>query len=301
MDRLRAMSVFLAVADEGGFAAAGRRLGLSAPSVTRMVSELEEALGARLFHRTTRTVRLTPAGIRYQDDCRRILADVEEADRQAGGLHQAPKGRVSVTGSALFGRLVVTPLIFEAMDRFPEISISTFFVDRIVHMVDEGFDVAVRIAHLPDSSLAAAKVGTVRRVLCASPDYLAQRGEPDTPAALADHSCVEFSAMMASGLWDFEKAGRSLSHRPDARLRVNTADAAIAAVLDGRGITRVLSYMIADHVRAGALKVILDDFEVPPVPVHVVHKEAGQASGRVRAVVDHLVERLRASPALDHD
>ncbi|MEQ9143602.1 MAG: LysR family transcriptional regulator [Parvibaculaceae bacterium] len=301
MDRLRAMSVFLAVADEGGFAAAGRRLGLSAPSVTRMVSELEEALGARLFHRTTRTVRLTPAGIRYLEDCRRILADVEEADRQAGGLHQAPKGRVSVTGSALFGRLVVTPLIFEAMDRFPEISISTFFVDRIVHMVDEGFDVAVRIAHLPDSSLAAAKVGTVRRVLCASPDYLAQRGEPDTPAALADHSCVEFSAMMASGLWDFEKDGRSLAHRPDARLRVNTADAAIAAVLDGRGITRVLSYMIADHVRAGALKVILDDFEVPPVPVHVVHKEAGQASGRVRAVVDHLVERLRASPALDHD
>lgn len=301
MDRLRAMSVFLAVADEGGFAAAGRRLGLSAPSVTRMVSELEEALGARLFHRTTRTVRLTPAGIRYLEDCRRILADVEEADRQAGGLHEAPKGRVSVTGSALFGRLVVTPLIFEAMDRFPEISISTFFVDRIVHMVDEGFDVAVRIAHLPDSSLAAAKVGTVRRVLCASPDYLAQRGEPDTPAALADHSCVEFSAMMASGLWDFEKDGRSLAHRPDARLRVNTADAAIAAVLDGRGITRVLSYMIADHVRAGALKVILDDFEVPPVPVHVVHKEAGQASGRVRAVVDHLVERLRASPALDHD
>jgi DNA-binding transcriptional LysR family regulator len=295
------MSVFLAVADEGGFAAAGRRLGLSAPSVTRMVSELEEALGARLFHRTTRTVRLTPAGIRYLEDCRRILADVEEADRQAGGLHEAPKGRVSVTGSALFGRLVVTPLIFEAMDRFPEISISTFFVDRIVHMVDEGFDVAVRIAHLPDSSLAAAKVGTVRRVLCASPDYLAQRGEPDTPAALADHSCVEFSAMMASGLWDFEKDGRSLAHRPDARLRVNTADAAIAAVLDGRGITRVLSYMIADHVRAGALKVILDDFEVPPVPVHVVHKEAGQASGRVRAVVDHLVERLRASPALDHD
>lgn len=301
MDRLRAMSVFLAVADEGGFAAAGRRLGLSAPSVTRMVSELEEALGARLFHRTTRTVRLTPAGTRYQDDCRRILADVEEADRQAGGLHEAPKGRVSVTGSALFGRLVVTPLIFEAMDRFPEISISTFFVDRIVHMVDEGFDVAVRIAHLPDSSLAAAKVGTVRRVLCASPDYLAQQGEPDTPAALADHSCVEFSAMVASGQWDFEKAGRSLSHRPDARLRVNTADAAIAAALDGRGITRVLSYMIADHVRAGTLMIILADFEVPPVPVHVVHKEAGQASGRVRAVVDHLVERLRASPALDHD
>lgn len=301
MDQFRAMSAFVGVASAGGFAAAGRDLGLSAPSVTRLVSELEDALGARLFHRTTRSVQLTDAGTRYLEDCRRILSDLEEAGRQVAGRHGVPAGDVSITASVVFGRLVLMPFLFDLMDAFPSLSVSTFFVDRVVHMLDEGFDVAVRIAHLPDSSLAAVKVGTVRRVLCASPAYIYAHGLPMAPADLLDHACIDFSPMTSNGAWDFEKDGRPLQQPIHARLQVNTADAAIIAAVEGRGITRVLSYMIADKVKSGALQIVLQPFEVPPVPVHVMHKEAGRTSARVRATVDHLVEGLRRSPVLDHD
>lgn len=300
MDQARAMAVFAAVADAGGFAAAGRGLGLSAPSVTRTVSDLEAKLGVRLFHRTTRSVKLSDAGERYLQDCRRILADLDEAERHVRGLHGEPHGWVSLTGSVLFGRLVLTPLVFGMMDAFPQLSISSLFVDRIVHMQDEGIDVAVRIAHLPDSSLTAIKVGTVRRVLCASPAYLEARGGLTRPDDLAGHDCIEFSQMMANGAWSFDVAGHAVHRRIETRFRTNKGDAAIAAAVDGRGITRVLSYMIADQVKAGTLKIVLADFEVLPVPVHVVHKEARYTSARVRAAVDHLVDGLRRSPALDH-
>jgi DNA-binding transcriptional LysR family regulator len=294
------MATFVGVASVGGFAAAGRDLGISAPSVTRMISDLEAELGARLFHRTTRSLQLTPAGARYLDDCRRILSDIEEAGRQVAGLHGEPSGKVSITGSGMFGRLVLTPFLYELMDVFPKLSISTFFVDRVVHMLDEGYDVAVRIAHLPDSSLAATKVGTVRRVVCASPDYIFAHGLPLEPDELDQHACINVTALSSAGVWDFKKGRQSFSKAVHARLQVNTADAAIVAAVEGRGITRVLSYMIADHVRTGALKVVLQDYEVQPVPVHVMHKEIGQTSARVRATVDHLVTKLRQSPALDH-
>lgn len=300
MDRLRAMTAFVAVADEGGFAAAARHLRLSAPSVTRLVSELEDALGARLFHRTTRSVNLTEVGTRYLEDCRRILLDLEEADSQAGGRHGEPEGWVSITGSALFGRLAVTPILLSLMDRYPALSVSTLFVDRVVHMMDEGVDVAIRIADLPDSSLVASKVGSVRRVLCAAPSYLEEYGVPQKVGDLSGHKLVDFSQSRTGSQWSFAAAGRSISYRPETQLRVNTADAAIAAALDGRGITRVLSYMVAADVAEGRLKRVLVECEGDPVPVHVVHKEAGQTSARVRAVVDHLVEQLRLSPLLDH-
>lgn len=300
MDQLRAMTAFVGVASAGGFAAAGRDLGLSAPSVTRLISELETKLGARLFHRTTRSLGLTQAGARYLDDCIRILADLEEADRQAAGVHGEPSGKVSITGSGMFGRLVLTPLLYELMDVYPKLSISTFFLDRVVHMVDEGFDVAVRIAHLPDSTLAATKVGTVRRVVCASPDYIFAHGLPVVPDDLDDHACINVSALSPTGVWDFEMERGPLAKTVDARLHVNTADAAIVAAIEGRGVTRVLSYMVADHVKSGALQIVMQLHEMPPVPVHVMHKEMGQTSARVRATVDHLVKKLRISPALDH-
>ncbi len=298
MDRLQTMSVFVSVAEEAGFAAAARRLNLSPPSVTRAVSELEARLGARLLHRTTRSVRLTDAGARYLADCRRILVEIEEADRHAAGIHAAPRGAVSVTASVLFGGMVLAPMLLELLDRYPEISISTMFVDRVVHMVDEGIDVAVRIAELPDSSLSALRVGSVRRVLCASPDYLASRGRPAAPSELADHDTIDFSAMTQGGEWVFEAAGRDRVFRPQSRLRVNTADTAIAAALAGRGITRVLSYMIAPQLEAGALELVLEDFGPPAVPIHIVHKEAGRTSARVRAVFDDLAQRLRTDPTL---
>lgn len=298
MDRLQTMSVFVAVAEEAGFAPAARRLNLSPPSVTRAVSALEARLGARLLHRTTRSVRLTDAGQRYLIDCRRILADIEEADRHAAGIHAAPRGMVSVSASALFGRMVLAPILLDLLDRYPDISVTTLFIDRMVHLIDEGIDVAVRIAELPDSSLSAIRVGTVRRVLCASPDYLAARRRPRLPADLVGHETIDFVNMTPGGEWTFDSNGKSYGFRPRSRLLVNSADAAIAAVVAGRGITRVLSYMIASQLQAGALEIVLEDYEPPGVPIHVLHKEPGQTSARVRAVVDYLAQRLRTDPAL---
>ena len=299
MDRFRAMAAFIAVADEEGFAAAGRALRLSAPSVTRLVSELEETLGARLFHRTTRSVRLTDAGGRYLEDCRRILTDLEEA-AHAGGRHGQPEGWVSVTGSALFGRLALTPILFRLMDRYPALSVSTLFVDRLVHMMDEGIDVAVRIADLPDSTLVASRVGSVRRVLCAAPSYLEEQGTLASVADLDQHQLIDFSQSGSGSQWGLVSDGKTVTHRPDTRLRVNTADAAIAAAVAGRGVTCVLSYQVAAEVAEGTLQIVLPETEGAPLPVHVVHKEAGQTSARVRAVVDHLVEELRVSSWLEH-
>lgn len=301
MDRLQTMTVFVGVAETGGFAPAARRLNMSPPSVTRAVSELEARLGCRLFHRTTRSVQLTEAGERYLGDCRRILAEVDAADRHAAGIHAEPRGNVTVTGSAMFGSIIVTPILLDLLDRYPDLSVSTMFVDRIVHVVDEGIDVAVRIADLPDSSLTAVRVGAVRRVLCAAPSYLQDHGIPEEPADLDNHDIVHFSSMAPPREWDFEKDGRQTRYRPFSRLSVNTAAAAITAAELGKGITRVLSYMIAPQVAAGSLQIVMPDFEPPVVPVHVVHKEAGHTSARVRAVIDHLVQHLRRHPVLANE
>jgi DNA-binding transcriptional LysR family regulator len=298
MDRLRTMAVFVGVAEEAGFAPAARRLNMSPPSVTRAVSELEARLGCRLLHRTTRSVRLTEAGERYLADCRRILSEIEEADRHAAGVHAAPSGMVSVTASVMFGRVVLAPILLDLLDRYPDISVTTLFVDRVVHLMDEGIDVAVRIAELPDSSLTAVRVGSVRRVLCASPGYLAAQGRPRIPSELVDHVITNFVNMTPGGEWDLEKDGKPYSYRPSSRLLLNTADAAIAAAVAGRGITRVLSYMIAPYLESGVLEIVLEDYEPRPVPIHVLHKEPGQTSARVRAVVDHVVQHLQRSPPL---
>ncbi len=298
MDRLQTMSIFVAVAEEAGFAAAGRRLAMSPPSVTRAISELEARLGARLLHRTTRTVQLTEAGQRYLADCRRILSDVEDADRHASGIHAAPSGLVSVTASVLFGRMIFIPALMDLLDRFPDLSVSATLVDRVVHLANEGIDVAIRIAELPDSSLTAVRVGSVRTILCASPDYLAKRGSPQAPSDLSGHSIVNFVNRAPGGEWVFHKSGKTQRFKVTSQLNLNIADVAIDAAVAGRGITRVLSYMIAPHLTSGALKLVLDTYAPPPVPVHVVHKEAGLTSARVRAVVDHLVPRLRKHPSL---
>lgn len=292
------MSVFVAVAEEAGFAPAARRLNLSPPSVTRAISELEIRLGARLFHRTTRSVQLTEAGERYLADCRRILAEVEEADRHAAGVHGSPRGTVSVSASVLFGQMVVAPILLDLLDHYRDIAIRALFVDRIVHLVDEGIDVVVRIAELPDSPLMAVRVGQVRRVLCAAPEYLDAHGRPGKPSDLADHDLIDFAGMITGGEWRFENQGRRVAFKPQARLAVNNAAPAIEAAIAGRGITRVLSYMIAPAVNAGTLEIVLEDYEPPPAPVHILHKEPGQTSARVRAVVDYLAKRLRSEPIL---
>jgi DNA-binding transcriptional LysR family regulator len=298
MDRFDAMRAFMAVAEDGGFAAAGRALGLSPPAVTRAIAALEDRVGTRLLTRTTRVVRLTEAGTRYLAVCKRIRGELEEADASAAGAHAEPRGTLNVTASVMFGRLYVAPILFDFLARYPHVVARTLLVDRIADMMEEGLDVAVRIAHLPDSGLSAVRVGQVRRVVCASPDYLAKHGTPRTLDDLERHDAIMFAPGSNAPDWSFPAQGRSIAVRPRTQLIVNTAEVTIAAAVAGRGLTRVLSYQIAPELAAGRLRIVLEELEPPHLPIHIVHAEGRRAAARVRAFVDFAVERLRANAAL---
>jgi DNA-binding transcriptional LysR family regulator len=294
------MAVFVAVAEEGGFAPAARRLSMSPPAATRAVAAIEDRIGARLLHRTTRNVRLTEAGQRYFEDCRRILSEVDEAEEAAAGLHREPRGQLTITASVLFGKMYVAPLLLAFLDRYPQVAARTLFVDRVVNLIEEGVDVAIRIAELPDSGLTALRVGSVRRVVCASPDYLAACGIPHEPGDLIRHRTIAFRGVTPSTEWVFRGGIGDLVVRPTSRLVVNTAETAIAAAVNGQGITRVLSYMIAPELMAGRLEIVLAEFEPTPVPIHIMHQEGRRTSARVRAFVDFAAERLRADTSINH-
>ena len=299
MDRLFAMTTFVAVVDSGGFASAARKLNLSPPVVTRAVAELEERLGLRLLTRTTRVVRVTDAGARFADDCRRILGDIEEAETAATGTNAAPRGTLTLTAPVLFGHLYVTPILVDYLQRFPEVDAQCLFLDRIVNVVEEGVDVAVRIGELPDSSLQATRVGRVRRVLVASKAYLTARGVPQRPQDLDQHSIVLASAAAPVHEWRFNDGGKPLLQRLHARMRTTSNDSAIAAAVAGLGITRLLSYQVSAHIKSGALQTVLEDFEAAPLPVNVLHHEGRRATQKVRSFVDMAVDALRADPALN--
>ena len=298
MDRLQAMEVFVAVVDSGGFAAASRKLDLSAPVVTRAVAELEARLGVSLLTRTTRTVRVTEAGARYAEDCRRILADVGESESATSDSRSQLKGLLSVTAPVLFGNLHVTPIVADYLHRYPDVDAQCVFVDRVVNIVEEGLDVAVRIGELPDSSLHAVAVGRVRRMLVASPGYLATHGRPQRPDELSGHLLIHPTQVLPYPEWRFAEGGRPLVQRIRPRLRTTTNDAARSFALAGLGIARLLSYQVADALASGELLPVLGDFETPPLPVHIVHHEGRHATQKVRAFVDLAVATLRANPAL---
>jgi len=298
MDRLQAMEVFVAVVDSGGFASAARRLDLSASVVTRAVAELEARLGVRLLTRTTRAVRVTEAGARYAEDCRRILSDIGDSESATSGASRKIQGLLSVTAPVLFGNLHVTPIVTDYLRRYPDVDAQCVFVDRVVNLVDEGLDVAVRIGELPDSTLKAVAVGRVRRVLVATPGYLAAQGHPQRPEDLARHVLIQPTQVAPFPEWRFVEGGRPLVQRIQPRLRTTTNDAARSAALSGLGITRLLSYQAADALARGELLPVLEDFELPPLPVHVVHHENRHATQKVRAFIDLAVDMLRANPAL---
>ena len=299
MDRFHAMQVFVAVAETEGFASGARRMNMSPPAVTRAVAALEARLGVRLLHRSTRHVRVTEAGARYLEDARRILAEVAQADDAAAGINAEPRGSLTVTASVLFGHIFVMPGIVDYLQRYPQTRVDALFVDRVVNFIDEGVDVAVRIGELPDSSLRARRVGQVRMVLCASPDYLARRGLPASPDELAEHDMIRSSAGTNAYDWRFSTPEGHRLVRLNPRLSVSTNDGAISAALEGFGITRLLSYQVAPHLADGRLKILLPDFEPPPRPVHLVHREGPQGSRKVRAFVDLLAQRLMNDPALN--
>jgi DNA-binding transcriptional LysR family regulator len=299
MDRFQEMQVFAAVVQDQGFSAAARRLGLSAASVTRAVAALEKRIGTQLLTRTTRSVYLSEAGQRYLEDCRRILAEVQEAEDSAAGSHIHPRGQLTITAPVLFGELFVTPLMVSYLTQFPEVCINALLVDRVVSVVEEGVDVAIRIGELPDSNQHAIRVGEVRRVICASPQYLATHGRPVHPQELAQAPIIATSAIGQLRSWPFVEDGETLSVRAEPRLVVTANQAAITAACLGLGFTRVLSYQVAGKVAAGELEIVLADFELPPLPIHVLYQGGRKAPARVRSFVDFAVKTLREHPALE--
>lgn len=298
MDRFQALTIFAEVAERGGFAAAARSLSLSPPAVTRAISALEQRMATRLFVRTTRSVRLTESGQRFLVDASRILSDLAEAEDAATGSHAAPRGELRITAPVLFGCHYVTPILADFLLDQPLVDAETLFVDRLVNLVEEGLDVAIRIGELPDSTLTAIRVGTVRRVLCASSDYLAAHGRPAHPDDLEDHRLIQSLALSQARHWIFQDGDKIVRRRIRARIRTNTNDAAIALARRDWGMTQILSYQAAPHIADGELELVLEDFGTDPLPIHVVHHEGRMVSAKIRSFVDYFVERLRADPLL---
>ena len=295
MDILQAMKVFVAVAEEEGFAAAGRRLEMSPPAVTRTVAALEDHLGASLLVRTTRRVRVTDTGYQYLEDARRIIADVNASEESVAGVHGQPVGLLSITAPAMFGRLYITPSITAFLKRYPRVRVTSVLVDRVTNLVDEGIDVGVRIGELPDSSLRAIRLGSVTMKTFASPQYLEEFGTPQAPDELAKHRLVVSTAGSRSPLWRFYKDGNSFTLKLTPAFSSNTNDSVIAAAVQGFGIARVLSYQTAAEVAAGALVPVLEMFDGPPLPVSLVHPQGRNVPAKVRVFMDMAVENLKDS------
>lgn len=294
MDRFETMRVFVAVAEHNSFAAAGRRLGLSAPAVTRAVAALEARLGAALLRRTTRSVQVTDAGARFLADAKRLLRELDDAEQNARGAHSAPTGQLTVTAPLMFGRIHVAPVVLEMLAKYPDVRVRTLFSDQVIDLMEEGVDVAVRIGTLGSSSLRAIRVGAVRRVVCASPAYLEQHGTPSTPQDLAKHALLGFVGISEHRLWSFRVNGKLEAFEVQPRLTVNTADVAIQAACEDRGLTRVLSYQVDAELRAGKLKRVLAGYEPAPVPIHVLHASGKRVPARVRAFVDLAAAHFKA-------
>jgi DNA-binding transcriptional LysR family regulator len=297
MDRFRELSTFVAVAEEGAFNVAARRLHMSPPAVTRFVSALEARLNVQLVTRTTRHVALTDAGARLYSDAVRILSDLSGAEASAAGSHQVPVGALRITAPVMFGHRVIAPILRDYLDRYPAVTAHTLFVDRIVNMIEEGLDVALRIGELPDSSLFATTVGGTRRVTIAAPDYLARMPDLETPEALHSHRIILPTTMSDLPVWEFVSARRRQQVKLQPRLFVNTMAAAIDAALSGWGVTRVLSYQVADEITSGALVEVLRDYEDRQMPIHLLHAEGNRAAAKIRTFVDFAAKRLRADAA----
>ncbi len=292
MNRLEAMGVLLAVIDTGSLSAAGRKLGMPLATVSRKVSDLEAELKTRLLIRSTRQLTLTEAGRGYVAACRRILDDVNEAERAAAGEYSAPRGELVITAPVVFGRLHLLPVLIEFLQAYPEVNARLALGDRIVNLVENQVDLALRIGPLPDSGLIATHLGSIRRVLCASPTYLAKSGTPAKPRDLAAHACIVFEFFATANTWRFkDRVDISVPIHP--RLVVSTAEAAIDAAIAGLGVTCVLSYQIESALRAGALRLLLESFEPLPLPVSFLYSSQGRLPLKLRALLDFAAPRLR--------
>jgi DNA-binding transcriptional LysR family regulator len=291
MDRLESMSVLVAVVSAGSFSGASRQLRMPLPTVSRKVSELESHVKAKLLVRSTRKLVLTEVGQSYVAACKRILDEVAEAERGASGEYNAPRGELMLTAPVVFGRLHVLPVAAEFLKAYPEVDVRLMLTDRPLNLIDDHLDLAVRIGTLPDSRLVAVRVGQIRNVVCASPVYMEVRGNPKSPEDLKTHDCVTFAGLTGAESWTF-RAEQSV--RVHSRLVVNTAETAIDAAIAGIGLTRVLSYQIADAVKAGKLAIVLKRFEPAPLPVSLIYTRETLLTAKLRAFVDFVTPRFRA-------
>ena len=298
MDRIDEMTVFVAVAELGGFAAAARKLKLSAPTITRAVAALEAQVGAELFVRTTRFVRLTESGERYLQDCRRILHELDEAEAQAAGAHLAPQGTLVIAAPIVFGQRLLLPLLVEFLQQHPAVSARALLVDRPVQLSEEGIDCAFRMGELPDSALVATPLGHIRRIVCASPGYLAAHGRPQQPQEVIEHALVVSAADGRTDRWRFVEGDRDVDIHIEPRLIVSTNEAAIGAALGGWGLTRVMSYQVNAELQRGELQRVLQGYEGKPLPVWLVNAEGRRAAAKLRSFIAFAVARLRGHPAL---
>jgi DNA-binding transcriptional LysR family regulator len=293
VDRLEAMSVLLAAVEAGSLSKASRTLGLPLATVSRRVSELEGHLKADLLIRSSKGLELTPAGRSYVTAARTILEQLTEAERTAAGEYTEPKGDLVVTAPTMFGRLHILPVVTGFLAAYPEVGVELMLTDRVTHFLDDGVDVALRIGDLPDSGLIATRVGTVRRVVCASPAYLAARMPPAIPQDLARHEVIAFGSVSAASSWTFWSGETEIVVSFRSRLSVSTIEAAIDAGLSGTGVVRANSYQVVEFLRDGRLRLLLREFEPPPRPVHLVYDRQNRLPLKLRAFVDFAVPRLR--------
>lgn len=297
MDRIDAMKVFIATLDEGSLAGAGRLLRRSPAAISRAIAFLEAHVGVELLHRTTRSIRLSEAGERYASSCRRILTELEEAEILAVGEKSAPRGILTLSAPPISGEDILRPIVDEFLDAYPLVSARLLLLDRAVNLVEEGVDIAMRVAQLPDSSLIATRIGTdVRRVVVASNDYLERHSPIDQPADLAQHHIIAFSNFGIDS-WSFAPGPRSTIPRTvnfTPRLMVTSVRAALASAIEGRGLTRLYSYHVAEAVKAGQLKVVLGDAEFPALPIHLLTPQGRASVPKVRAFLDFAAPRLRS-------
>ncbi|MCU4162270.1 LysR family transcriptional regulator [Acidiphilium sp. AL] len=301
MDRFEAMQTLLAAIDGGSLSAASRALGTPLPTISRRVSELEAYLGAQLLVRTSRKLIVTEAGEAFVAAARRLLEELGDAERAASGEYRAPRGELLVAAPIMFGKLHVAPIVHDFLVAYPEVTVRLVLSDQVIDLAEAQVDLAVRIGRLPDSDLIARQVGHVRWVLCASEKYLARRGEPQTPGALADHDCIAFEGLKTYRNWPIGSgpAERSITIRP--RFSVNTADTVVEAAASGLGIARIMSYQAADAIAAHRITTILRNFSAPPIPVHLVHPPQRIQPLKRRAFLDFVVPRLTQVLATVHD
>lgn len=299
MDRIEAMTTLRAVVEAGSLSAASRKLRVPLATVSRRISELETHLKTQLLNRSNRRVTLTDAAETYIQACRRILDEVDEAERVVSGEYRAPKGELAVTASMVLGRIHVVPVAAAFLKAYPEILLRLRLSDRVVSLQEEHVDLGIRIGALPDSGIVARRIGSIRRVVCASPEYLASRGRPETPQDLTAHDCVSFTGFMRAEAWDFPVGGATTSVSIRSRLQIDAAEAVVDAARAGVGIAQLFSYHVAAEVREGKLTVLLEAFEPPPLPVNIVYMGGGLLPLKVRAFLDFAAPRLKARLAAD--